>query len=272
MQDYSVLMSLYKKETPDFLTQAIDSMLAQTALPQEIVVVKDGPLTNELETVLNGYVKKHPTLFTIVTNEKNIGLGLALNEGLKVCRNELVARMDTDDISKPDRCVKQLSVFESDPDISICGAWAAEFENNTSNIISIRKVPYAHDDIYKFSKRRSAFNHPAVMFRKSAVLGVGGYANLRRNQDVDLFGRMMFAGAKAKNIPESLLYYRVNEALTKRRKSWENSKSYINTIWNFKKIGFSSWSDYMIVAAAQTLMYLCPTKLQKWLYKTFLRN
>lgn len=264
-------MSLYKKEWPQFLREAIDSMLAQTVKPSEIVIVKDGPLTLELDAVLNEYVNKHSQLFHIVVNDKNIGLGLALNNGLQACEYEYVARMDTDDIAKPDRCEKQLKCFEENEELIIVGAWVDEFYDDPNVILSTRKVPIEHKDIYEFAKRRSAFNHPVVMYRKEAVLQNGGYSNLRRNQDVDLFGRMLFHGCKAHNIPESLLLFRSNDALNKRRKSWQNTASYISTIKKFWKMGYSSFGDYALVACAQTAMFICPASLQQWLYKKFLR-
>lgn len=272
MEKYSVLMSLYVKENPDYLRLAIDSMINQTVKPDEIVIVEDGPLTDELYAVVMEYKEKYSDLFKIVVSEKNIGLGLALNMGLKECRNELVARMDTDDISKLDRCEKQLTVFEKKPELSIVGAYVDEFVENHNEIISTRKVPLLNDEIYEFAKKRSAFNHPVVMYRKSKVLENGGYSDLKRNQDVDLFGRMLYKGYKAANIAESLLYFRSNVALNKRRKSWENSKSYIDTIKGFYKMGYSSYKDYMIVAVAQTVMFLCPAKLQNFIYKKFLRK
>lgn len=272
MEKYSVLMSLYAKEKAEYLRLSIDSMIGQTVPPDEIVIVEDGPLSDELYGVIDEYTSKYPDLFNIVVNEKNIGLGLALNKGLEACKNELVARMDTDDISMPERCEKQLRVFESNPELSIVGTFVAEFCSTPEEIVSVRAVPEKQEDIYQFAKKRSAFNHPTVMYRKSKVLENGGYANLRRNQDVDLFGRMLFAGCRAENIGESLLYFRSNDALAKRRKSWENSKSYIQTIKRFWKMGYASFGDYAMVAVAQTGMFLMPVKLQRWVYKKFLRK
>ena len=265
-------MSLYAKEKPEYLSLAINSMLFQTTKPDEIVIVKDGPLTKELEAILTKYIDENPKMFTIVSSRENIGLGLALNLGLEKCRNELVARMDTDDVSKPERCEKQLKAFEADPELSIVGSYVDEFYSLPDEVVSVRTVPEKHEDIYNFAKKRSAFNHPAVMYRKSKVLENGGYADLRRNQDVDLFGRMLFCGCKAANIGESLLWFRSNDALAKRRKSWENTKSYIDTIKRFWKMGYASFTDYAIVAIAQTIMFLMPIKLQHWVYKTFLRK
>ena len=269
---YSVLMSLYTKEKPEYLRLALDSMISQTVGPDEIVLVEDGPLTEELNEVVNEYVERCPDLFSIVVNKTNLGLGLALNQGISHCRNEFIARMDTDDISKPERCEKQLVRFIEKPELSIVGSYVDEFVGEKTNVVSSRRVPTTTEDIYEFAKRRSAFNHPAVMYKKSRVLAYGGYADLKRNQDVDLFGRMLFAGEKAENIGESLLWFRSSDELAKRRKSWENSKSYITTIKKFWRMGYSSFLDCAVVAVAQTGMYILPVKLQHCIYKTFLRR
>ncbi len=270
MDNYSVLMSLYIDEKPEYLRSAINSMLNQSVKPNEIVIVKDGKITDELQVVLDEYA--NAPLFNIVGYEDNRGLGFALNFGLKHTKNELVARMDTDDISKPDRCEKQLRLLEENQEFAIVGSYVDEFYSDPNKVVSVRVVPTEHTDIYNFAKKRSAFNHPTVMYKKSAVLAVGGYGDLRRNQDVDLFGRMLFSGYKAANIGESLLYFRSNNALAKRRKSWENTKSYILTIKKFWKMGYSSFGDYIIIAIAQTGMFLCPVRLQHWVYKKFLRK
>lgn len=264
---YSVLMSLYKKEKPEYLRLALDSMLNQTVVPDEIVLVEDGPLTDELYSVLDDY-----PMLKRIKNETNLGLGLALNVGLKECRNELVARMDTDDCSKPERCQKQLERFLEKPYLAIVGSHIDEFIGDPSNVISQRIVPVTSEEIYEFAKKRSAFNHPAVMYSKTAVLENNGYANLKRNQDVDLFGRMQFKGYKAENIDEALLWFRSSDELAKRRKSWQNTWSYIATIRKFWKMGYSSFFDYAMVGIAQTGMYLMPVKMQNFVYKKFLRK
>lgn len=265
---YSVLMSLYRKEKPEHLRLSLDSMINQSAAPDEIILVEDGPLTDELYDVLNEYDK----YIHRVKNKKNLGLGLALNVGLEECRNELIARMDTDDCSKPNRCEKQLKRFEEKPYLSIVGTHIDEFVGGISNIVSQRKVPVTSEDIYEFGKRRSAFNHPTVMYKKSKVLEQGGYANLKRNQDVDLFGRMLFAGNEAENIDEALLWFRSSNELSKRRKSWQNTWSYIATIRKFWKMGYSSFVDYIIVGFAQMVMYVMPIKVQNFIYTKLLRR
>ncbi|WP_264176893.1 glycosyltransferase [Claveliimonas monacensis] len=265
-------MALYIKEKPEYLNLAIKSMVEQTLKPDEIVIVKDGEITVELQAILDYYTEEYPKLFNIVGYERNMGLGFALNYGLKHCKNDLVARMDTDDISKPNRCMKQVKAFERFPDCAIIGSAVEEFYGNTDNITGCRAVPSDYIEIYQFAKRRSAFNHPSVMYRKSKVLEFGGYSTLRRNQDVDLFGRMLYGGCKATNFKESLLWFRSDENLAKRRKSWENTWSYIETIRRFWRIGYSSFFDFVIVAGAQTLMYLMPINVQNLIYRIFLRK
>ena len=264
-------MSVYAKEKPEYFRLAVESMISQTTEPDEIIVVQDGPLPTDLYSTVHEYAERYPNLIQIVVSEKNIGLGLALNLGLEHCRNELVARMDTDDISLPDRCQKQLECFEKDSNLNICGTWIDEFLDSTNNVISSRKVPCEHKTIYKFGKRRSPFNHPTVMYRKSAVLDCKGYSDLRRNQDVDLFGRMLFHGFRAINIPESLLLFRADDSLVKRRKSWGNTASYIETIHRLKAIGYSSFWDVFTVTIGQLIMFIVPVKVQQVLYSKFLR-
>lgn len=177
--------------------------------------------------------------------------------------------MDTDDCSKPERCEKQLARFEEKPYLAIVGSHIDEFVGNLTNVISQRIVPTSSEEIYEFAKRRSAFNHPAVMYSKTAVLENGGYSDLKRNQDVDLFGRMLYAGYQAENIDEALLWFRSSDELAKRRKSWENTWSYIATIRKFWKMGYSSIMDYIVVGIAQLGMFLMPIKLQNFCIKHY---
>lgn len=270
--NYSVLMSIYYKEKPDYFIESIESMLRQTIKPDEIVIVKDGPLTPELDQVINKYTNQEPGLFTIVPLEKNLGLGLALNEGLKRCRNELVARMDTDDISLENRCELQLKEFEKNPDLCIVGTWTNEFFDEPSNIVTSRILPEKHEDIMKFSRRRSPFNHPTVMYKKISVLECGGYQDVLRKEDIDLFIRMLHNGSFSMNISNPLLLFRSNEDNYKRRKTWVNCKSYISVIYRFWKMGYSSTTDLIVVVIGQMVMFLSPVWLLKILSDSFLRK
>ncbi len=272
VEKYSVLMSLYIKEKAEFFRMAVDSMMNQTVKPDEIVLVIDGPLCNDLWDVVNEYCESFPDMFNIVKINENNGLGNALNIGLKYCKNSIVARMDSDDYSRKDRCERQLEKFRDNPELDIVGSYVDEFRGNIENVISTRVVPTETSSIYEFSKRRSAFNHPSVMYKKESVLRVGSYRALRRNQDLDLFGRMMFDGCFAENINESLVLYRCSDNMFRRRKSWENVSSYIKIIFDFWKMGYSSLGDYLFVLISQISVFVLPISFQRWLFRTFVRK
>lgn len=269
---YSVLLSVYYKEKPEYFTQSLESMVNQTLVPDEIVIVKDGELTKDLEIVIEKYISKYPDLFNIVSINDNVGLGRALDEGIKNCKNELVARMDTDDISLPERCELQIKQFNENPELCIVGTMIDEFYDKPDNIISSRIVPTTNSEIYKFMKRRSPFNHPTVMYKKSEVIRCGGYGKMRRKQDLDLFSRMINNGCVAQNIDKSLLLFRSNEENFKRRKSWSNCKSYIDVQYEIWKRGHCSFVDLAFVISGQIVMFLAPMSLLKKVSKKYLRK
>lgn len=270
--NYSVLMSVYNKEKPEYLKQSIDSLLNQTLFPEQIVIVKDGPLTEELNSIIDKYKSKYNELFTVVTIEENVGLGKALDEGLKHCRNNLVARMDSDDISLPDRCEKQVQEFIKDKDLSIIGTMVDEFYEDPNKIVTSRIVPTKHEDIVKYMRRRSPFNHTSVMFKKSEVIRSGGYGKFRYKQDLDLFSRMINNGCKTSNINESLVLFRSNENNFKRRKSWLYCKSYIVVQYVIWRRGHCTFYDFLYVVLGQTIMFISPMWLFKIISKKLLRK
>ena len=216
MEKYSVLMSLYKNEKPDYLRKAIESILKQTIPPDEITIVKDGVLTPELDAVLEEY-KEKSRIFNIIGYEINRGLGYALNFGLKHCRNELVARMDTDDIAKLDRCEVQLKMFERDTSLEIVGGDISEFIGTPENIVAYRKVPVTDKEIKEYMKVRCPFNHMTVMYKKAAVLRSGNYQDLFWNEDYYLWIRMMEHDCVMGNTGSVLVNVRVGNDMYKRR-------------------------------------------------------
>jgi len=270
--EYSALMTVYKKDNPTYLKKSILSMLNQSILTNEFVIVKDGPISAELQKVIDSIDKDFPGIIKQVDFKENIGLGLALNEGLKVCTNDIVARMDADDISLNTRCEQQLKEFEKNSEIDIVGCSVDEFVGDENNIIYTRSVPETHEEIYKYAKQRDPFNHPTVMYRKGKILALGGYKDLRKNQDTDLWIRMLMNGCKAMNINQSLVLFRFEEDTYKRRKNWLSTKLLIATRYNAYKIGFSSFTDFLKVAGVQLLIHIMPISFQKWIYQKFLRN
>lgn len=272
MEKYCVLMSVYYKETPEYLRQSIESMMKQTISCDQFVLVEDGVLPSTLELIIDHYVKTYPELFTIVRLKKNVGLGRALDEGLKACRFDLVARMDSDDISLPDRCEKLLELFRENSELSLAGTNIDEFYDDPANVISSRVVPSSYEKIRKFMRRRSPFNHPTVMFRKKDVIRCGGYGKMRYKQDFDLFARMINQNCYALNIDESLLLFRSNENNYERRKSWKYCKSYIEVEYENYKRGYCSLIDLIVVWGGQMFFYLAPTPLMRMISDRFLRT
>lgn len=268
---FSVLLSVYHKESPVYLCQSLDSIFNQTLLPTEVILVKDGTLTKNLDFIIEEYSLKHPIL-KVISLSTNQGLGKALNEGLKHCSYDLVARMDTDDIAKPDRFEKQIKVFQEYPELDVVGAWIDEFEEITSYIISTRKLPETHDEICQFAKKRNPENHPVIMFRKKAVLAAGGYQHFPLFEDYYLWIRMLQNGAKFYNIQESLLYFRSSPAMFKRR----GGLKYVTTELRFqnllKKIQFITYTEYLYNVSVRVITRMMPNSLRAILYKKALRK
>ena len=268
--NFSVLLSVYNKECPDYLSRSLKSLFEQGILPNEIVLVKDGPLTKELDDVIYAYVKKYPIL-KIITFQNNQGLGKALNEGLKHCTCDYVARMDTDDICKPDRFEKQLSVFKNNPDIDVVSSWIDEFEGDVKNILSTRKLPETHSEIYEYGKKRCPINHPAVMFKKSAVLTAGGYMHLPLFEDYYLWVRMLVNGAKFYNIQESLLYFRTSSAMFMRRGGLKYALTEVSFLWKMHKIGYVNLLSTIKSIFIRFTVRIMPNSIRGFIYKKLLR-
>ena len=267
---FSVILSIYYKESALFLRESLDSLFSQTVCPDEVILVKDGPIGDELDNVIDSYVTRYPYLkvLSLVTNR---GLGKALNEGLKYCSHELVARMDTDDIAMPERFEKQLAVFKKYPDIDVVGAWINEFEDNVSNIKSVRKLPELPDDIRQFAKRRNPINHPVVMFRKSAVLAAGGYRHFPLFEDYYLWIRMLMNGAKFYNIQESLLYFRFSPEMFKRRGGWKYMINELHFLQMMRQMHFISFSQFMQNLFVRFSIRLIPNSLRAIIYTKLIR-
>lgn len=270
MTNYSVLLSLYYKENPIFFCESLNSLLSQTLSPSEIILVKDGPLTRELDMIIEEFIVKVPIL-KIISLPINQGLGKALNEGLKHCSYDLVARMDTDDIAKTNRFEKQLKIFKDHPEIDIVSSWIDEFEGDTNHILSIRKLPEFHKEIYQFAKRRNPINHPVVMFRKSSVLAAGGYKHFPLFEDYYLWVRMLMNDAKFYNLQESLLYFRSSSEMFKRRGGLNYALMELKFEQELLKIKFINKSIFIKNILIRFISRLIPNKLRTIIYKHLLR-
>ena len=268
--DFSVLLSVYRKEKPEYLKQSLDSILSQTVPPTEIVMVEDGPLTPELDAVLAEY-KKDPR-WKAVLLPQNMGLGKALNEGLKACSYDLVARMDTDDIALPDRFEKQAAAFSADPELGLCGGQAAEFRQTPGDAAARKEVPLEDAEIRKYARRRNPFNHPTVMYRKSAVLEAGSYQHAMWFEDYYLWARMLAKGCKCRNLPDALIWFRAGDDMFGRRGGWKYAKSAVSVKYKLWRLGVSSFGDFVISAGGQAAVALMPSGMRRRFYEKFLRK
>ena len=272
MEKFSVLMTVYKSDNPEYFRISLNSVMDQTVVPDEVVLVKDGPVPATIQVVIDGVDAAHPNIIKQVQLEKNVGLGLALNEGLKECNYELIARMDSDDICLPERFEKQLKMFETNPKLDIVGCPVKEFVETPDNIVGKRDVPLDNVSIHKYARKRDPFNHPTVMYRKSKVIKYGPYGNYRKNQDTALWIELLSNECVAANIPEYLLMFRFDEGTYKKRKSWVNTKLLIDIRWHGFKIGFNSFFDFLMVAAMQLGVYIMPEGFQRFVYTKILRK
>ncbi|WP_417663653.1 glycosyltransferase [Pseudidiomarina donghaiensis] len=262
----SVLLSVYHKEQVTYLEQALCSVWDnQTLKPAQIVLVQDGPLTAELNAAIAEWQDKLGAILTIVPLEQNVGLGAALNIGLQHCEHELVARMDTDDIAMPNRFEKQFTFMQNNPEVVACSGLIEEWSQDYSYKISERHLPLTHQEIAKFAKYRSPISHPAVIFRKSAVLAVGGYPNIYP-EDYPLWGKMLSQGYKFANLPDLLLKMRIGNALTERR-GLEFLKGEIKIYRYLCDIGFINQFEFLFNCISRGLVRLSPAWLKKIFYK-----
>lgn len=272
MQKYSVLMSVYAKEKPEYLRMSMQSIFDQTIPPNDFVLICDGPLTDALDAVIADMQIQYEQQLNVIRLDKNQGLGYALRYGIKQCKNDLVARMDSDDISRLDRCERELAIFEEDPSISIVGSVIAEFSDSIDNIESLRIVPEKHAEILKFAKMRSPFNHPSVMYRKSAVLAAGNYPEVRYMQDYYLWIEMLIDGVKGYNIQEPLVWMRADNNLFKRRSGKLYKDIQLNLLKYMKNQGFITTRQYMTSFLLRMASSMAPNWMRKFLYRKILRK
>ncbi len=268
---YSVLMSVYYKETPAYLRQSIQSMLDQTLPFSDFVLVCDGPLTSELDEVVKWAFKMMGNKLQCVRLEKNQGLGKALRTGTLYCKCPVIARMDSDDVSRPYRCELQMKKLESG-DYAIVGGTLQEFREWPGDTGRYRRTPETPGEIRKFIKRRTPFNHAAVMYRKAAVVRAGNYLAFQGFEDYCLWVRMLKLGYEGYNLPETVLDVRIGNGMTSRR----GGIAYLRSIIDFQKflkdegvIGTGVFIQNCLLRCGVGLM---PGTLREKFYRIFLRK
>ena len=263
----SVLISVYAGERPRYLKDALYSIWEnQTYKPAQIVLVKDGPINAELESEIERYQLKLGEILTVVGLEENVGLGKALNVGLEYCRHELVARMDTDDVSLPNRFEKQIEFMNGNPYISASSASIDEWDEELVTKINKRSLPSDPESVAAFAIRRSPLSHPVVIFRKSVIQSVGGYPELRKAQDYALWSLLITKGHRLANLPDTLLNMRSGNGLFARR-GFRYFQQEMKLLSYQREIGFLTNKNYVFNAVIKFFLRLSPNFIKNWAYK-----
>jgi glycosyltransferase involved in cell wall biosynthesis len=274
MDSFSIITSVYKNDKPEFVEEALDSMLVhQSKTPDEIVLVQDGPVPYELSRLLLEYKDKYGDIMNIIKLEKNGGLGNALKLGVENAKFDICARMDSDDICLPNRFEKQLAYLETHPECDIVGGQMTEFIGKPDNIVGKREVPLTNEEIYKYMKSRCALNHVTVMFRKDAVLKAGNYQDWFWNEDYYLWVRMMMAKCHFANIPDVAVNVRSGADQYARR----GGKKYFDSEIGIKKLmlenGMISKKDYCINYVERFIIQrMMPNSVRGWVFRKFARS
>lgn len=272
MEKFSVLMSVYHKETPEYFDIALEHILiGQTLRPDEFVLVCDGELTPGLESIIEKYKALFPDTFKVFRKE-NGGLGKALNFGLEKCSYPLVARADSDDVCVSDRFEKQVRYFEEHPDVGIISAYIDEFDTDWTSPTAIKELPLEHEDLLEWIKFRNPFNHNVVMFRRDDILRIGSYHHLPYMEDHDLWLRAIVAGIRIANIGEVLLHMRVGNGMIQRRSTRKYISGY-HTIGRYMvRHGLCNNWIYLRNMVAVTGFVLMPDSLRAFVYRKILRK
>lgn len=268
---FSVLMAVYKKEQPLFFKEALRSVFEQSLIPNEVVLVKDGPLTEELEQIIVDFSSKNEQL-KVITLEKNQGLGETLRIGLNSCSFDLVARMDSDDICKPYRFEKQIAFLKEHKEITIVGSWIEEFSDCKEEIEAIRELPQEDKQLKIFMKWRNPFNHMTVMFRKKDILAVGGYQPFYLLEDYYLWNRLANANYYFANIGESLLWARGGYTMLERRGGWKYVVSESKLLKFMYRSGRINIVEFGANLMMKSIIRLIGKHLRHTIYTFFLRK
>lgn len=267
----TVLMSLYKGEKAAYFRQSLNSIFEQTLLPEEVLVVLDGPISDSLKQVLDAYVQRYPAIH-LLPQEKNLGLGYSLAIGVKAARNNLIARMDTDDIMRKDRLALQAKKFEENPNLTICGSNIAEFADSPTNIISRRNVPEHNEEIRQFSKKRNPFNHMTVMYKRESVLAAGNYQPMKGFEDYYLWARMLKQGIQAFNIQQDLVFARTGADMFTRRGGLKYLVPGIKGRFAVYRAGLGHLPDFLVAVTGHIVVSLVPNRMRAKIYEKQLRN
>lgn len=270
-EPFTALAPVYINDyLPDFEI-AIKSIILNTVTPNEILILQDGPVKDDMSQFIEFLLTQFPSIVKTHAGTENRGLGFTAAYGVKIANNELIARIDADDISDAERFEKQLNVFKKNNKLDIIGSNVAEFDE-LYNICNHRAVPSNTNDIYKFSKMRSPFNHPSVMFKKETVIKSGNYREINFMEDYDLWMRMISSGAITENINEDLVYMRASRSMYTRRGGMKYVQAYVHFRYSLLKRGLISINEFGLSTTGIIVTALVPVSIRKFIYGLILRR
>ncbi len=271
-QSFSIAISVYKNDNPEFFDRALESITdLQTIKPDEVVLVVDGPVPTEIDTVIEKYATKY--VFNVIRLETNGGLGNALRLATENAKYDLIARMDSDDVSTPNRFEQELELFKTNNSLDVVGGDISEFIGTEENIVATRAVPVEDVDIKKYMKKRCAMNHVSVMFKKQAVLDAGGYLDWHYNEDYYLWIRMWLNGAVFANTGTTLVNVRTGKDMYMRRggkKYYQSEKKLQKYMYQNKLIGLITYVSN--VSKRFIVQRLMPNSIRGWFFRNFARR
>lgn len=269
---FSVLMPVYIKESPEFLAQSLESILVnQSVLPNEVIIVKDGPVTIEINCVLEHYCNLFPDIVFCFQLEQNMGMGYSMNFGLNKCKYDWVFRMDSDDISRPNRFEKQIQIIEQN-NYDVIGASINEFNHNIGDINQVRILPQNNNEIINMMKYRNPINHMTVAFNRKKAINAGGYWNKRAFEDYNLWYEMSKTNSTFYNIEEVLVDARIGNNMLNRRTGFKYFLFEYDLLKKFKQDRFLNKIQFYIICFMKLIARIIPVFILEKLYKNFLRK
>ena len=266
---FSVLISVYKNDDPRFFDEALESVTTrQTLSPDEVVLVVDGPVSDALNAVIAKWKRHKAPNIKVIRSELNVGLAKALNLGLSHCSYEYVARMDSDDVSLPQRFEKEIEYLSRHPDVALLGSWYQQYDSNMQTLLTDRKVPTEMTGIVPYSKTRTPFNHVTAVFKKSAVISVGGYPDIKGYLEDWWIGlRLLKNGYQMANLPEYLVDVRGDREFIGRRGGWKYLKCELANLQAMHQQELLSTFDLLKNLSLRTLVRLLPLPARTLIYK-----
>ena len=257
-------MTVYDRVEPGHFADALASVAAQTLAPSAMVVVADGPLTPELDEVLEGFAPPFPV--RTVRLPANLGSGLASAAGLEEIDAAWLARFDADDVSSPRRLERQMQVVRAADDsgapLDVLGTDMREFVDGARDrVVGIRALPRTHEEIRRYARMNSPVNNPTVLLRVSAVRAVGGYRHQPFMEDYDLFARLLAAGHRFANLPEPLVDFRVSAAMYDRRRGLGFLRTEIGMQRKLREYELIGWPGVLRNLALRMAYRILPARL-----------